>query len=255
MSTVAGPGVVAPATDFIVSPGSGLQVQVTSGCANVQQTVNIEGGSAYNGLYMVVNDATANPYNTISAPITNSRIDQIILRVYDTKEQGLGGSSFARLEWLVGSENASASLATMGPGLSNPGAASLPANSLLLAYVLQTVGESSISGSNVLNASAWGNLISLGAFWGATNARALKVGNFVFLEGILAYGNSAGAGVVATLPTSNMYPLTSKSLSGIYYQGTTYEGLVTISTGGVLSVSGGGIGATIYLDGKWFAIT
>jgi microcystin-dependent protein len=147
-------GVVNPSTDFIVSPSSGLQVQASAGAAYVEQTVCTEGGgnSFYNGLYEVFNDGAANPSNSIAVPISNPRIDQIILQVLDIQEQGVGGSSKAQLLWLEGSESASASLGTMGPGLSNPGAATLPANSLLLDYVLQTVGESSISPSNIVPA-------------------------------------------------------------------------------------------------------
>jgi microcystin-dependent protein len=152
MASIATAGVVNPSTDFVVSPSSGLQVQITSGAAFVAQTVNIEGSSAYNGVYWVLNDATANPYNTVTAPVANPRIDQIILRIYDAIEQGLGGASKAQLEWLGGTESASASLSTMGPGKSNPGAAPLPANSLLLDYVLQPVGASSISASNIVPA-------------------------------------------------------------------------------------------------------
>jgi hypothetical protein len=152
-ASVATAGVINPSTDFIITPSSGLQVQASAGGAYVQQTVCTEdgGNSFYNGLYEVFNDAPVNPSNTIAAPISNPRIDQIILQVLDIQEQGLSGASKAQLLWLEGSESASASLGTMGPGLSNPGAAALPANSLCRAYVLQTVGESSISSGNILN--------------------------------------------------------------------------------------------------------
>lgn len=208
MSTFAVPGVVAPATDYIVSPGAGLQVQITSGNAFVQQTVAIEGGAAYEGLYMVVNDATANPYNTITAPITNPRIDQVILRVYDIKEQGLGGSSFARLEWLVGSENASAGLGTMGPGLSNPGAAALPDNSLRLAYVLQTVAESSISSGNILNLFGPGS--------GVTN---------------IATSQSTGSTTYTTLATPDQVTvsLPTNGLIAVWYQAMWQESAFGVS--------------------------
>lgn len=206
MAAFASVGVVNPSTDFVVSPSSGLQVQVTAGSAFVAQTVNTEGSSAYNGLYFVVNDATANPYNTISAPITNPRIDQVILRVYDVLEQGLGGSSKAQLEWLVGTESASASLATMGPGLSNPGASSLPANSLSLVYVLQTVGESSISSGNIVNANAGWTLCTLTTNW--TNSfggitPAVKIsGGRLFFQGSATNntGSSVTNATICTLP-------------------------------------------------------
>lgn len=151
MSALSAPVVVSPSTDLVVSPSSGLQVQVTSGSAFVQQTINIEGGSVYNGNYLLVNDATTNPVNTITSPVSHPRIDQVIFRAYDAQEQGFGGSSKGQVEWLPGTESSSASLSTMGPGLSNPGAAAMSANSMQLAYVLQTVGESSISAANILD--------------------------------------------------------------------------------------------------------
>src|ERR1700757_392879 len=145
MGSFATPGVVMPG-DMLVSPGSGLQVQIAAGEAYIQQTVAKLGAFyASRGLYYVFNDSVANPYNSIAAPSVNPRIDQVIARVYDVYEQGLGGSSFWRYEWLVGVETSGANLTNLS------GAAALPANSLRLAYVLQTVGESSISGGNILN--------------------------------------------------------------------------------------------------------
>lgn len=205
MQALASPGVVNPSTDFVVTPASGLQVSVSSGYAFVQQTVQTEGASAYNGLYGVLNDAAASPFNTITAPISNPRIDQVILRVYDIAEQGLGGSSKAQIEWLTGSENAAASLATMGPGLSNPGAASLPANSLRLAYILNTVGASSIPSGNILNMT-WnpltpGSGVTAVSSWGTVGVSATSTR--AFLHGALQ--NTSGGNLVssiwATLPT------------------------------------------------------
>lgn len=143
MSTIVGPGIVTPG-DLTVSPQSGLQVQVSAGQGYVLQTVSTE-GSAYAGLYYLINDATATPANTITAPSVNPRIDQVVLRVYDVTEQSLGGSSFAQCEWVRGTETSGANLTNLS------GAAALPANSLLLANVLQTVGESSISSGNIAN--------------------------------------------------------------------------------------------------------
>lgn len=171
MASLTSPGIV-HAGDMAVSPSSGLQVQISAGEAYVQQTGATE-GTNYNGVYYELNDAPANPFNTISAPLVNPRIDMVILRIYDVTELGIGGSSFARFEWVQGSENASASLATMGPGLSNPGAGTIPASSLLRAYVLQTVGESSISSGNILNV-------------------APIIGNPGFSEGTLALRPAAG---------------------------------------------------------------
>jgi hypothetical protein len=119
---------------MVVTQGSGSQMTIAAGQANVRQTVQTE-GTFYAGIYQVANDAPANPYNTVSAPAANPRIDLVIMRIYDAAEQGIGGSSFARFEWVVGTESSTATLD------SRSGAAALPANSLLLADVLITTGS------------------------------------------------------------------------------------------------------------------
>src|SRR5487761_1581670 len=84
-----GPGTVL-SSDMLVSPGSGLQVQVAAGEAYIQQTVARLGSFyASRGLYYVPSDSTASPANTITAPVSNPRVDQIIARVYDAYEQQL----------------------------------------------------------------------------------------------------------------------------------------------------------------------
>lgn len=136
--------------DMAVSPASGVQVQIAAGSAFIQQTVAPE-GAFYNGLYFETNDAAANPFNTVLAPSVNPRIDYIILRIYDVQELGIGGSSFGRFEWLQGSETAGANI-TPGSGGYLAGAPGvIPANSLILAAVLHTVGEVSIPAANILD--------------------------------------------------------------------------------------------------------
>lgn len=150
MGAQASPGVVLP-RDMLVTPASGLQVSVAAGRSFVAETVATE-GSFYTtgGLYFNYNDAPSAPYNNILAPSVSPRVDQVILRVYDVVEQVISGSSFARFEWLQGTETSGANV-TPGSGGYLAGASPLPPNSLGLAYVLQTVGESSISSGNILN--------------------------------------------------------------------------------------------------------
>ncbi len=133
-SAQGGVGVVNPG-DMVVTQGSGSQMTIAAGQANVRQSVQTEGNSFYDGIYQQDNDAPANPYNTVSAPAVNPRIDLVILRIYDVAEQGLGGSSFGRFEWVIGTESSTATLDNRS------GAAALPANSLLLADVLITTGS------------------------------------------------------------------------------------------------------------------
>jgi hypothetical protein len=147
LASIASPGVVNPATDYIVTPSSGLQVQMSAGKAYVQQSVNTEGGSFYNGLYYCVNDGVISPSNTIVAPVSNPRIDQVALIVTDVAEQSIGGASSATVKWVTGTEAAGASLTNLD------GIGTLPPNSLLLAFVLQEVAEVAISSGNILQAA------------------------------------------------------------------------------------------------------
>jgi hypothetical protein len=132
------PGVLSPSS-LLVALTTGFGVSVQPGAAYVQQTVQAEGNSFYDGLYFVIEDNVDSPYNSIAAPVSSPRLDQVILRVYDVTEQGLSGSSFGRIEWLEGSENSGATYPNI------VGATALPANSLLLAYAWSTVGASSIA--------------------------------------------------------------------------------------------------------------
>lgn len=138
-------GVANPSTDLIVSAASGLQVSISSGTGYVQQNTVSQEGVADAGLYYVFNDGPVNPYNTVSAPLAYPRIDILVLRVYDIVEQASTGSSFARVEWVQGVETNGANLTNFA-GMPSP-----PNNSLGLASVLQTPGETSIAPGNILN--------------------------------------------------------------------------------------------------------
>jgi len=153
-SLLLAPGVPQPGTDLAVSTTGTMQVRVSAGSAWVPQTIESqEPASTDEGVYYVYNDAPASPYNTVSPPVTNPRVDQVILRVYDVVEQVLSGSSYARFEWVPGSEAVGAQVSNPGGAGYLAGAASLPDNSLRLAYVLQTVGETSVASGNIATAA------------------------------------------------------------------------------------------------------
>lgn len=130
---------VVESEDFKVSAGTGLQVNVKKGKAFIEQTKAIEESSNifYNGLYNVLNPIEQNPYNNVEVSAVNPQIAQIILRVYDIGELKIGGSSYARIEWLNGSPNAEATKAHVEEEKSTAyGAANLPQSSFLCAYVI-----------------------------------------------------------------------------------------------------------------------
>lgn len=125
--------------DFKVSVGTGLQVNVKSGKAFVEQTKATEESSNtfYNGVYNVLGPVEQNPYNSVEVSSVNPQIAQIILRVYDVNELKITGSTYARIEWLNGTPNAGATIAHVEAGeASSYGAAVLPTSSFRSAYVV-----------------------------------------------------------------------------------------------------------------------
>lgn len=140
------PGVTNPLTDLLISLSSGFQVQAAAGGAYIPQTVESQEPSVADvGLYFIYNDGPLLPSNSVVAPVSHQRIDTVGLRVYDSTEQSLSGNSKCQLEWVQGTENATATLANL-LGIGAQGANYLP-----LAWVLQTAGESSINPANILN--------------------------------------------------------------------------------------------------------
>lgn len=105
----------------VTSGGSGLDLSIAQG------GFFVEGDDDDRGVYHGYNDAAVTLTATAADP-TNPRIDQVIARVYDTT-YGEGADEWA-LEVLAGTPTAGATLTNLN------GAATLPDNSVRLAYVL-----------------------------------------------------------------------------------------------------------------------
>jgi hypothetical protein len=193
------PGVRIPGVDYNVTPGSGIQVNVAAGDALVAQTTEgQESSSADKGLYYVYNDSQITPSNTVLAPANNPRVDLIVLQVLDVFEQSLAGSSKSQVVWVQGSENSQASLATP------VGAPSPPSNSLVLAYVLHTVGESSIPAGNILvnPSSITSSLFNLAAGSSISSPLSVPAGST----------NVLGLSVAAQVPQSGLVRLSGMAV-------------------------------------------
>lgn len=231
--------------DYRVSAASGLQCSVASGMAYVTQTGAIENSSNtfYNGNYGVPNDGTVSPYNTITTPVTNNRLDQVILRVYDVGELGIGGSSFARIEWVQGTETGGASLSNRN------GAGTLPASCLLLADFLNTPG------SGTLGSMADRRTV-------ANDLQQMQPRSTSFTAGINETSICTAA-ITATLPTAPP--------SGTQNTVMAANGAVSVATGGSdtitsagstgqqpLSLSSGQQATLVYYSvagvGVWYAV-
>lgn len=102
--------------------GANMSVDVTAGDAWVQGD-----NTARQGLYHVGNDATIN-VAIPAAHATLPRVDQVVLRIYDSTVIG-GEKDLAAIEVVSGTATAAATLSNL------TGAAALPASAVRLAYV------------------------------------------------------------------------------------------------------------------------
>src|SRR5215831_10663029 len=111
----------------------------------------IQGDSIGNqGRYVIAPHGSNLSLDTTTANATNPRLDQILLRAWDTTHDGLGANK-ATVEVLNGT-------ATSGANLDNRnGAASLPANALRLADVLVGAGVGTITNAVIRDRRKWAN--------------------------------------------------------------------------------------------------
>lgn len=155
---------VTNSADFAVTQkagGANMSVDVAAGEAIVDFTTP-EGGKRLTVMDVLSNSGTPGAPNTpdwlttfTAANGTNPRVDRVVLTVRDT-DLDASGARDAVLQVVAGTATAGATLTNL------TGAASVPANSLLLANVLIPAGATSITTANidsVLGATrkkAWG---------------------------------------------------------------------------------------------------
>lgn len=124
---------------------------VTQRAAGANMSVDIAAGKAFvqgdavarQGYYHVVNDAVINAAIAANAS-GNPRLDQIILRAYDSTDAAQG-TDVPAIEVLQGTPTAAATLANRS------GAAALPQTALRLADVLVANGAASIANASIGN--------------------------------------------------------------------------------------------------------
>lgn len=136
---------VVNAGDLLVSQkagGANMSVDVAAGAAWVFGTT-----VARQGAYNAYNDAVVN-LSIAANSSGNPRLDQIILRIYDTIDGG-AGSDQATVEVLQGAATAGATLANRA------GAAALPASSILLGDVLVANAAGSIVNGSIRDRRQW----------------------------------------------------------------------------------------------------
>jgi hypothetical protein len=129
-------------TEGVMRPGAG-ELLVTQRGAGANNSVDIAAGyaciegddAADQGNYMVRNTATVNLAAT-AAPVSNSRIDLVCLRVNDPAEGGPVGDN-AEFVYVTG---------TAAP---SPAVPATPTSAIALARVLRTVGDTAVVTANI----------------------------------------------------------------------------------------------------------
>lgn len=142
----------APIQNGVVNTGD---LMVTQRAAGANMSVDVAAGSAWvkgtssarQGIYNVYNDATVN-LALVSANPTNPRVDQIILRVYDSSDGG-SAQDLGAVEVVTGTATAGATLTNRN------GAAVLPAHSILLADVLVGAAAGSVGNTVIRDRRLW----------------------------------------------------------------------------------------------------
>jgi hypothetical protein len=124
-------------TDLFVEPSSGMTVLVGDGECFVRGSTNAD-----QGLYHCYNDANVTLTHDTADP-TNPRIDQIIMRIYDSVERAADTQDKAALEIVKGTPTSGATLDNRN------GIGTLPASYLLLADVLISASDATIAGGDI----------------------------------------------------------------------------------------------------------
>lgn len=250
--------VIRRAVGSLINPAGGI---VTPGdLAVTQQTVpnmSVQVGTgqiwvpgtstASQGLYYAENKAAVTLAIAASNP-SNPRLDQVICQVEDAAYAG--SSKLMQFAVVTGTPTSGASLSNL------VGLGSVPASSLVIAYVLVPAGTTSIVTADIGNVAPvcsrasgpWVPLtLASGIVSGSASPPATYVpsarlaGDKVELKGTLV--NSTGSGItsVATIPSAAMYPsAVVVFITGVVQIGTTHqiEVVPNLGAGDVLGLDG-----------------
>lgn len=127
----------------------GMRVDVAAGTALVKGDSGVPATGLSQGLFLAVNDALiANAVTLDAAHGSLPRVDQIVLRIYDTQDLATGADVLA-IENVTG-------LATAGATLDNRNGAAIVGNDgILLADVLVPAASVAVSAGNVRDRRPW----------------------------------------------------------------------------------------------------
>ena len=203
------------ATDYKVvqrAAGANPSVDVGAGAAFIKGDTGTR-----QGLYHQVNDATMNLV-VGAAHATNPRIDQVILRIFDSTVSG--GSDTPTLSVLAGT-------ATGGATLDNrTGAAALPNDAIRLADILVPATDTTITDNQIRDRRPWARgarwsvVMSTNAGAGADYSTAAGYAGIVDAVNLSARLELSGAPVEAFLSCSIQASAAGQHSVGLFVGGT-----------------------------------
>lgn len=216
LGTLLGPasGIVTPG-DLTVAQQATPNMSVSVGVGEAW----VLGGNSNQGFYYGRNGAPVTLPIAASNP-SNPRIDQIIVQVLDPVYAGGTTRSLGLPPPLTGTPTSGASLANL------VGLATVPASSLVIAYVYVAAAATSILTSEIgnvaqliaTNAGPWTTLTLGSGITGSTQAR--RVGNTMQFQGAFATAGSVAADSTLLTVPAWMSPPTSKLLNtGLFIAG------------------------------------
>jgi hypothetical protein len=143
-----------PQTALQVTANNTWNLSIAKGCAHIQGTDDVA-----QGIYGIVQNATATLALTTQAPATNPRVDAIVVTYNDSYYTANSPADAFVFQQIVGTPTSGANLTNLS------GAPGTPADSLLLAYILVLTTDVGVQAGNVLDK----RILSGPAVWGEDN--------------------------------------------------------------------------------------
>lgn len=245
---------------------SGLVVDISTG----EAVVGGSEGGAQGGYYC--RNSTSSSLTLATASSSNPRVDLICITVDDTgyTPPSGGTSGQVSLQAVTGTPTSGANI-TPGSGGYLSGAASLPASSLLLGYVLVPTSATNLTSGDILNvatiagpAGAWQVLSGMGlnASLGAASGWKVPAARIVYDEvefrGQLATSGSISPGATLWTFPSALRPAVGAAIVVEYYSPPTLTACnLEIASNGVCTVVGATVpnGVNVLLDGERFTLS
>jgi hypothetical protein len=213
-------------TEGVMRPGAG-QLLVTQRGAGVDDSVDIAAGYAVisgddtpdQGNYIVRNTATVN-LPAAAAPVANSRIDLVCLRVNDPAAGGPVGDD-AQFVYVS------------GVAAGSPVPPATPTSAIALARVLRTVGDTTVVDANITDARPASltllsnTLTTAGDLFSFDGSNAIRVGLGSVGLPLVAGATSVGYAQVGTAGIANNAVTSAKILDGTIVTADLADGAVT----------------------------